>query len=111
LAALDIAPEERQTVVAILGRLLPGREVRAFGSRVASTARKTSDLDLALITERPIPPLLMADLKEAFTESDLPFRVDLVDWSRIGDRFRRIIDDRYIVLQEAGSPTQSSSPK
>ena len=52
------------------------------------------------MTERPLPPALMADLKEAFSESDLPFKVDLVDWAVTKERFRRIIEKEYFVLQE-----------
>ena len=97
---IDLGSKELQTILAILRRYVPGLEVRAFGSRVAGNARKTSDLDLALMTERPLPPALMADLKEAFSESDLPFKVDLVDWAVTKERFRRIIEKEYFVLQE-----------
>ena len=32
-----------------------------------------------------------AVLAEAFSESDLPYQVDIVDWQAIGDSFRGLI--------------------
>ena len=56
----------------------------AFGSRVVSSAQDRarvkphSDLDLAL-SATPLPLKQMFTLREAFSESDLPMRVDIVD--------------------------------
>ena len=35
----------------------------------------------------------MKTLREDFSESDLPFRVDLVDYRAISDDFRRVLDE------------------
>ena len=35
---------------------------------------------------------ILAELKEAFQESELPFRVDLLDWNAISDEFRTVIE-------------------
>ena len=39
-------------------------------------------------------------LKEAFQESDLPIRVDLVDWHRISPEFRTVIEGAFEVLRQ-----------
>lgn len=57
-------------------------------------------MDLAVITETPLATLLIAELKDAFTESDLPFKVDIVDWAVTGERFRAIVEREYLVIQE-----------
>jgi type I restriction enzyme S subunit len=44
----------------------------------------------------------MADLAEDFTESDLPFKVDLVDWATTSARFRKVIEGERIVVQAGG---------
>jgi len=98
---IDISPEDLKTVRAILRRYLPEIEVRAFGSRVRWTARGSSDLDLVLMTKDAIDAGSMADLREAFVESDLPFKVDLVDWATASDEFRRRIEEECEVVQEA----------
>jgi len=95
---IDLAPEHLALVRRILATRLPGLEVRVFGSRVTGRARRTSDLDLALMTQAPLDLLVLADLRDAFSESDLPMRVDLVDWSTTAPAFRRIIGEHFEVL-------------
>lgn len=69
-----------------------------FGSRAKGTARKTSDLDLVLMTKKPLEFSILADLKEAFSESDLSFKVDIVDWSDISESFQKLIEKDKRVL-------------
>lgn len=97
---IDLTPQEFAVVRDILAHHLPGVEVRAFGSRVNATAGKTSDLDLALMTDRPLSLASIGRLRDAFSESDLPFRVDLIDWSAIGEEFREVIRESSEALVE-----------
>ncbi len=39
-------------------------------------------------------------LKNAFSVSDLPILVDVVDWSEISDEFREVIKSNYEMAQE-----------
>lgn len=71
-----------------------------FGSRANGQARSVSDLDVAILGDQPLSLQVMGDLREAFEESDLPFRVDLVDWAITSDEFRQIIQKQHQVLQE-----------
>ena len=73
--------------------------VRAFGSRVTGKVKPFSDLDLAVMGSEPLPASILADLKDAFSESDLPFKVDIVDWAETQDNFRSIIEAAYVVVQ------------
>ena len=78
---IDLRPDHAKIVHEIIARYLPaGVSVRVFGSRAKWTAKPHSDLDLALKGKEPLPRSLLGDLAEAFSESDLPFRVDVVDW-------------------------------
>jgi len=99
VTAIDLEPRHLAIVRNILERHAPRYEVRAFGSRVAGTARRLSDLDLAVMTERPLSWSELADLRDAFTESDLPMKVDLIDWATASDEFRRIVEQRFEVVQ------------
>lgn len=96
---IDLAPRHYETVKMILNRLVPEYEIRAFGSRVAGSARPHSDLDLVVIGERPLPFERMCRLREAFEESDLPFRVEVLDWHSLTEVFRAVIMSRSEVLQ------------
>ena len=93
---IDINAKDMGIVKSILKRFVPDLDVKAFGSRVTRTAGESSDLDLVIMTQRPLPTLTMADLKEAFSESDLPFKVDVVDWASTGEAFRRIIQEHAV---------------
>ena len=70
---IDISPENWRIVRDILQRYVPDREVWAFGSRAKWTAKEFSDLDIAIIGDKPLSIALTADLREAFQESALPF--------------------------------------
>ena len=103
MKAIDVRPEDLEKVLTILDRQLPGREIRAFGSRVAGKAKAFSDLDLAVMGEVPLAASVLADVQGAFRESDLPFKVDVVDWAATKDTFRRIIEQEFVVVREVVS--------
>ena len=63
-------------------------KVFIFGSRATGKARKFSDYDIGIEGKKPIAWETMALVKEMFEESDLPFKVDLVDFSLVSDKFR-----------------------
>ncbi|MGF1640346.1 MAG: nucleotidyltransferase domain-containing protein, partial [Rhodospirillales bacterium] len=79
--AIDVRPDHWKIVRRILRRHVPERDVWAFGSRVTGAAKPHSDLDLAIIGDRPLPLAASAALAEAFSDSDLPWKVDIVDWA------------------------------
>ncbi len=99
ISMLDIKPTHLQIVRDILQKNIPHYTVWAFGSRVKGKAKPYSDLDLAVIAPTPLSLSEHANLSEDFSESDLPWRVDIVDWATTGENFRRIIQQQYIVLQ------------
>lgn len=72
----------------ILAAWLPGREVRLFGSRARGTHKPYSDLDLVIMGDTPTDLNTLGQLQEAFASSDLPWRVDVVDWATTSAEFR-----------------------
>ncbi len=105
MTPIDIRPADLETVRRILREHVPGLEVRAFGSRVAWHARETSDLDLALMTDEPLAIDCTAALRAAFTDSDLPFRVDIVDWATTSQSFRSKIHAHHVVIAAPSTPS------
>ncbi len=92
-ATLALSAEEAAEVRAILDAHLPPEvRVGVFGSRASGKAKAWSDLDLALSGPGPIPLNLMAELKEAFEESALAWKVDIVDRACVSPEFNRIIE-------------------
>ena len=88
---LDLRPDHWVIVQTILRQHVPGCKVLVFGSRAKWTAKEYSDLDLAIVGADPLPIKAMSALLEEFGESDLPFKVDIVDWAKIDEDFRNII--------------------
>jgi len=101
-----VTAAEWRIVRAILLRHVSGLEVWAFGSRAGvkdgSRVKKYSDLDLAVKGDQPLPLRTLAALADDFSESDLPYKVDIVDWATTTARFRAIIESSRIVLIPAG---------
>jgi predicted nucleotidyltransferase len=95
---IDVASAHLELVRQILARYAPDCEIRIFGSRVNAAARPFSDLDIALVGRRKIDRRKMNRLREAFEESKLPFRVDVLDWNAISSEFRAVIDKQYEIL-------------
>ena len=95
--AIDITAEQRRTVLALLNRYLPDTTAWAYGSRVKWTSRPESDLDLVVFA-RPGQSARVAELREAFEESDLPFRVDLFVWDEVPESFKARIEGDHVVL-------------
>ena len=108
--SVDLNPNHLGTVKAILAEHVPECEVRAFGSRATWTAKDYSDLDLAVVGEGPLHWRTLDRLKEAFEESDLPMRVDVLDWHAISDSFRKIVERDYVILREEGT-THTLAPR
>jgi predicted nucleotidyltransferase len=75
--------------------------VRAFGSRVNWTAKGYSDLDLAVVGSGKLSDDTLRHLREAFEESDLPFRVDVLDWHAASPAFQKVIEKQYKIVQKS----------
>jgi predicted nucleotidyltransferase len=89
---VDLIPHELEVVQTILSRFVPEAEIIVFGSRIHGTAKPWSDLDLAIRAESALDWKLLAEIRETFQESELPFRVDVLDWNDITESFRKAIE-------------------
>lgn len=91
-AALDMRAEHLALVRGVLRQYLPdGARACVFGSRAQGGARPYSDLDLALEWNRPLGLDLIGQIAEVLSESDLPYRVDIVDLALVDPAFRQRI--------------------
>ena len=105
---IDLRPDHWIVVREILKRHVPDRDVLAFGSRATWTAKHHSDLDLAILGDEPLSLDMMSMLAEAFGESDLPFKVDVVDWAHADDAFRSIVRRDGVAVQNQEGRMRSS---
>ncbi len=96
---LAVSPAHLSIVCEILRHHVPNIEVCAFGSRVTGAQKEYSDLDLAIMTKTPLSLATMGRLIEAFSLSNLPYKVDVVDWAQTSDAFRKIIATDRVIVQ------------
>ena len=92
LGEWDIVRETLQSHV-------PDTEVWAFGSRANGVAKPYSDLDLALLGEAAVTLPRLAELAEVFEQSDLRFRVDLIDLLTVDPVFRERVTRSGVRIQ------------
>jgi predicted nucleotidyltransferase len=81
----------------LIQRYLPGVRTLAFGSRVTGKAKRYSDIDLVAFTS-PGQTDQVNLLREAFEDSDLPFRVDFFEWDRIPATWKAGIESVGVAL-------------
>lgn len=99
LPDIAITPEQWEIVATILEKHIPNKTIWIFGSRAKHQAKPYSDLDIAIIGETALSIDQLAAMTEDFTESALPFKVDLLDWATVGVAFRRIIEPHKVVVE------------
>lgn len=103
MKTLDLQPAHLRMVLSLIHAFAPDADVFAFGSRVHGGSHNGSDLDLVLRNplQNNSPHRCMASLRAAFAESNLPFTVDILDWSRIPESFRREVERESVILHHA----------
>lgn len=95
---LDLPAKQLAIVRAILAEHVPHAKVWAFGSRVLGTARRFSDLDLAVEDHEELSISSWGNLRHAFQESDLPISVDILDMRTVKQPFKRIVERQRVIL-------------
>lgn len=80
-----------EAVRSVVQKHLSGLDVRVFlfGSWARGTARRTSDIDVAVLGPKPLPPGVLPRLREALAESRVPYEVEVVDLSDASPAFRK----------------------
>lgn len=94
--SLSVTKEQFRVIRSILTRIVPGAEYLAFGSRLDHCHHRYSDLDIAIRADDKLPLEQLAALEEAFADSDLPFRVDIVDLHRASTELRQVVESHHL---------------
>ena len=105
---LDLRPDHWAIVLDILRQHVPDRKVLAFGSRATWTAKDYSDLDLAILGDEPLSLDAISAMAEGFGESNLPFKVDLVDWATVDETFRDVIRRNGVEVQLSANTIETA---
>ena len=94
---IDLEEKYIEFVKNIISRYLKEYKLYLFGSRVKGTARKFSDIDLA-IQSKYMTRQIKDKLQVEFENSTLPYEVDIVDLNNILDDFKMLIKDSMVEI-------------
>lgn len=97
---IALSPDHLRIMLHQIQRHIPTATVWAFGSRVKGSHRPQSDLDLAVLCDKETARTNLPQLNEALDESDLPFRVQTLDFHRLPQHMQDNIQKYYIVLYQ-----------
>lgn len=75
-----------------------GAQVFIFGSRVRGQHQPYSDIDLLYKTEKPLNLASIFEIKSALEESQLPYKVDLVQFDDLAVSYKENIIREMIEL-------------
>ncbi|MFA6837066.1 MAG: nucleotidyltransferase domain-containing protein [Fibrobacteraceae bacterium] len=99
---LCLENDQLEIVKRILKVHFGGLEVDAYGPRVTGVdLTPDAELNVVVISSKPISFEEMVGVENAFTESKLPFRVDVVDWIKLPENMQKEIKKEHVVIQEA----------
>jgi len=89
---MKISKKVEKEIKEIIFRFLNPKEYQVFifGSRATGKAKKYSDYDVGIWGKKRVPSHIMVLIEEAFEESDLPYKVDIVDFSLVSSKFKKI---------------------
>jgi predicted nucleotidyltransferase len=108
---LNLKPDHLRLLLDVLEAHAPEAEVWAYGSRVNGGCHDGSDLDLVVRNPTGLdqPHRKLYLLREALNESNLPMLVDVFDWARLPEDFRREIERRHVVVHDMRAEQAASS--
>ncbi len=70
-----------------------------FGSRAKVKHRKSSDVDIGIMGEKPIGRVYYKIINE-IEQSIVPYKVDVVDFSLVDEKFKKIALEKIIVWNQ-----------
>ncbi|MBS0288744.1 MAG: nucleotidyltransferase domain-containing protein [Proteobacteria bacterium] len=97
MSLLHISDIELKEIKNIIKKLYPAAVVWAYGSRVNGNCHEGSDLDLVVI-DFGVAKGNINQVREAFSESDIPILIDIRYWGDLPTSFQEEIKKSYIPI-------------
>ena len=80
-----------------------------FGSRTAQINSQRADYDVGLFSQNSsLPLLVMSKIEGELEESNIPYIVDIVDFSKVDDNFKKVAGRKVILWKK---PKGQSPPE
>ena len=71
----------------------PNAEVLIFGSSLESD--HFNDIDIGVVDPK-MELSVLGQIKEAFEESDIPYKIDVVDFNKVDEDFKKVVFNNKI---------------
>jgi predicted nucleotidyltransferase len=107
---IDVPRQYQEEILRILKKYFAHEKVVFYGSRVKGTSKLYSDLDVGVLGEEKIPLNRLSLAEEEFSESDIPFRVEIQDMNRCTESFRQRIEREGVEVFSIQGSFFSNSP-
>lgn len=93
-------------ITSVISEVIPDGEIFLFGSFARGCERSYSDLDIAVRASSKIPFEKMLMLHHLFSESNLPYFVDIVDLRSVSEGFSLSIEKDLVKIEQERSVTE-----
>ena len=86
-------------ILQVLQKNIPHAKFYIFGSRAKGNYKEYSDIDIAVkLGKETLSANVHGKILMEFSDSTLPYEVDVVDLNAIDDKFKNLIKDSLIEL-------------
>ena len=96
---INLESEYLKMLKDILNKNIPDFPVYLFGSRTTNTIKAFSDIDLIIMTNNNLPSDIVAQLTNEIDESNIPYKVDIVEWHLLSDSLKNSIQKQFVKIQ------------
>ena len=84
-------------ILQVLQKNIPQAKFYIFGSRAKGNHKEYSDIDIAVkLEEETISADILGKILMEFSDSTLPYEVDVIDLNAIDDKFKNLINDSLV---------------
>jgi len=77
-------------------------QVILYGSRASGNNHQTSDVDIALLSANRIDQGFISHLKEKLEESNVPYKIEIVDLNNVSSVFRKEVITKGVIWKQTG---------
>ena len=100
---ISIESDHLQEIKRMLNEQLPHAKAWIFGSRVSGKPhRPQADVDILIDNKNPLSIEESARIRTAFSESDLPMRVDFIDRNKASAEFLHVVETGPCIELQGG---------
>lgn len=82
----------KQEILAIASKYLDLSKYKIFffGSRVAETGTKRSDIDVGIKGRKPVPAVSLVKMEEELEQLPILYKIEIVDFTQVSQKFKNV---------------------